>query len=689
MDCCGGDREKGVKVTEEQKWDYITLSDFKSTSCIAPFSYAWLWILVITSIAVYIADAFTAINLLAFNKWSSQIKPAIPFDIAKWIFAICIILSYVLLALEWLRAIRVIRAGGVAESYLDPLAVILQSIRMGKNGQGWRRFLVFAELTTSKKGVDYIALFVYFQFKGALVIVLAEGPRVVVNALTLWAVMKADLIPEGKNAATDGHSSFQQFWINVDLLAQQNREEVIIYFTMLFTLVVWVISAISLIVSVILYILFLWHYIPSSDGRLSIYCRRKVDSRLEKIVSVKVRKALEKQDAKRRKEEQKAIKNGDRPGQVQRIPTLPVLSGSDDDTDSIYSFGKENNGSLPPYSSRPPSRTNTMSTNRSGTSRQPTLPSFPEDVKRPLPPSRSDTQSSAFSNASYTSNAPLLGQAGSMGYGEPGRGSPVPLMPPLDRNGEYFSRPPPNRSMTGGLQGLQRPYSPMSQGAPSRLNTDIDFNSPSGRNFPHLISPLSATHDPRTGGPSRQNTGFSASSRRAPGPSRLADPAFSLYDQQHAPAHGPAYEMSPVEISPLGAPARPYDYLQNQSQAQSQARAQSPYYGADDYDPFRSATPVQQRQPQQQRRGAASPPPSLVPGNPSNPSSSDGNGRGYVVFNPSRNATPVANPGAVLPAVLQSAIQRREASNPLPGRGPGSIPPQRSATAPIVQPMGA
>ena len=125
-----------------------------------------MWILVITSIAVYIADAFTAINLLAFNKWSSQIKPAIPFDIAKWIFAICIILSYVLLALEWLRAIRVIRAGGVAESYLDPLAVVLQSIRMGKNGQGWRRFLVFAELTTSKKGVDYIALFVYFQFKG-------------------------------------------------------------------------------------------------------------------------------------------------------------------------------------------------------------------------------------------------------------------------------------------------------------------------------------------------------------------------------------------------------------------------------------------------------------------------------------------------------------------------------------------
>lgn len=273
-----------------------------------------------------------------------------------------------------------------------------------------------------------------------------------------------------------------------------------------------------------------------------------------------------------------------------------------------------------------------------------------------------------------------------MGYGELSRSSPVPPMPPLDHNGEYFSRPPPNRSMTGGSQGPQRPYSPMSQGAPSRLNTNTGVNPPSGRNSPHLISPLSATHDPRTGGPSRQNTGFSASGRRAPGPSRLADPAFSPYDQQCAPAQGPAYEMSPVEISPLGASARPYDYLQNQIQGQSQARVQSPYYGADDYDPFRSAPPVQQQRPHQQRRGVASPPPSLVPGNPSNPGSSDGNGRGYVVFNPSRNATPVANPGAALPAVLQSAIQRREASNPLPRRGPGSVPPQRSATAPIMEP---
>ena len=58
------------------------------------------------------------------------------------------------------------RTGGVAQSYLDPLAVRIQSIRMGVRGRGWRRFLVFAELTKSKKGSEYIALFTYFSFEG-------------------------------------------------------------------------------------------------------------------------------------------------------------------------------------------------------------------------------------------------------------------------------------------------------------------------------------------------------------------------------------------------------------------------------------------------------------------------------------------------------------------------------------------
>lgn len=58
------------------------------------------------------------------------------------------------------------KGGAVAQSYLDPLAVRIQSIRMGKEGQGFRRFLLFGALTKSRKGADYVALFTYFSFEG-------------------------------------------------------------------------------------------------------------------------------------------------------------------------------------------------------------------------------------------------------------------------------------------------------------------------------------------------------------------------------------------------------------------------------------------------------------------------------------------------------------------------------------------
>ncbi|ORY17509.1 hypothetical protein BCR34DRAFT_583654 [Clohesyomyces aquaticus] len=642
MGCCG-DREKGLTVSEEQKWDYITLSDFKSTSCLAPFSYAWLWMLIIVSIAVYAADAFTAITLLAFDEWSGQVKPVIEFKITKWIFAICIIVSYVFLVYRWMRAIRVLRSGGIAESYLEPLAAVFQCMRITKSGQGWRRFLVFAELTKSRKGVDYIALFVYFQFKGALIVIIAQGPRIVINALTLWAVMQAQLIPTGKNAGDRKHSSFEQFFMNIEhMAATGNKQETIIYFTMLFSLVIWVIAALSLIVSVIFYVFFLWHYIPSSDGRLSKYCRRKIESRLERIVSKKVRKALEKQDQKRRREEQKAIKKGELDGPAQRAPTLPKIGANDDDTSSIYSMARSDTMStattLPPYSMHGPTRTNTTSTTRTFAMKQPSLPSLSE---RP-PPSRLDT------DASYSSNAPLLSQAGSMGLS-----SPVPPLPTLDRNAEYFGGQPGNRPMPGGLPS--RPYSPMSQGRasprpPRSPLPPVNTNYQDGRASPapRLMSP--SPGDLRNAPPSRGNTGYSANGRN-PNPSQLGgDPAFSPYNTR-GPNQGPAYEMSPVDITPVDHNAQFGHPASNRS---------------DDYRP-----------PQL--------PSALRPGSPAQPMRMNNNAGPQQP--PRAGTAPPSNPRAGIPAALQSAIQRREASNPLPNRGMnGSAPPMRSATAPIQQP---
>ena len=199
MGCCG-EREKGPPELK-QKWEFINLGDFKCTSAWTPLGYIWLWMLGAIGVSVYAADTFTAVNLLAFDRWSSEVKPTIPFRISKWIFAACIFFSWALCIYEWLRAIRIIKRGGVAASYMDPVAASLQSMR----SKGWRRFLVFTELTKSKKGVDYIAFFVYFAFEGAIRIILAEGPRQVVNALTLYAVMNAKLI----NQEGDDHSNIE------------------------------------------------------------------------------------------------------------------------------------------------------------------------------------------------------------------------------------------------------------------------------------------------------------------------------------------------------------------------------------------------------------------------------------------------------------------------------------------------
>lgn len=140
------------------------MKDFKSTSCWTPFAYGYLYLSLILSTTVYALDTFTAVNLLVFNKWSSEISPTISFTAAKWIFSVCIILSFLNLGYEHIRAQLVMRRGSVTECYLDNLAVRLESIRWGK-GQGYKRFLVFASLTKSKKGAEYIALFTYFSFQ--------------------------------------------------------------------------------------------------------------------------------------------------------------------------------------------------------------------------------------------------------------------------------------------------------------------------------------------------------------------------------------------------------------------------------------------------------------------------------------------------------------------------------------------
>jgi hypothetical protein len=538
------------------------------------------------------------------------VKPKVPFEVAKWIFAITIIISYVFLIYRGIRAIRVMRSGSVTECYLEPLAAIWQSMRLTKSGQGWRRFLVFAELTKSKKGANYIALFVYFQFKGALIIIVAQGPRIAINAMTLYAVMQAQIIPGGDHASED-RSGFEQFFMNIKTMVETgNKQETVIYFTMLFSLVIWVIGALGVIFAALFYILFLWHYIPRADNGLTNYCRRKLETRLARIVGKKIKKAIEKEDQKRKEEERRAIKKG-KPDTIRSKPTLPTLG--DDDKSSVFGLQRSETFStietLPQYTSNAPSRTNTVITNTTMTSavgRKPVLPTLDE---RPMP-DRSDTQ---FSTASYGSNAPLLSQAG----GIPAS-SPMPPLPPLDYNADYFDGQP-------HMGPPARTFTPVSQprAGPRPLLPQVDTYS-NRRYSQESVSPVYSSHT---------NPPFAE---------------FAPYDNR-GPAPGPLYELSPVDNTPTDA-NMPGHYYSNSN-------------GSDTYRP-----------PQM--------PAVLRTGSPAMSQTSNGPPRAGTV--PPRAGTAPPRPG--IPAGLQSAIQRREASQPMPNRAMnGSAPPQMYS-APVQQP---
>ncbi|KAL5615086.1 uncharacterized protein BROUX77_000923 [Berkeleyomyces rouxiae] len=502
MGCCGRSR-KAKQYHTEQKWEYITLSDFKAKGCLTLFAYGYLWFSLLISVAVYAVDTFTAVNLLVLNNWTSQIKPDIDLNVAKWVFSICIILSFINLAFEHFRAWRVMARGNIAECYLDNLAARLESTRFGK-GRGYRRFLVFAELTKSKKGVEYVALFTYFSLQAWIRVLICSGPRQVINVFTIKALYVADLNP----GAADVEGSLVGFFENLSTLATEDYQKALVLAGMCFTLVVWAFSLLFLVMAIFAYVFFLWHWIPRADGGLAGYCERKVNKTLVKIVSRKVNKAL-------RQEEEKRMKDGFRagPSDVQAIdrkatlPTLPNMgSGKLDVLPQMPTLPNlEAKPSLPSLE-----RKDTMGTVS-------TLPVYtasasnadielnPLDARRP-PPARA--QPKPAQKFGYSANAPLLTNAQEMAYSA----SP-PSAGGLDdayraNSLTSIAHPAPRQNTSTPMARAQSPFAPPGR-RPMGPGTGPDYarsQSPAPSMTPAQYPPRQQTQSPYPAGPSRANT---------------------------------------------------------------------------------------------------------------------------------------------------------------------------------------
>ncbi|KAK9554284.1 Potassium transporter [Aspergillus fumigatus] len=601
MPCCG-EREKGP-VSREEKWDSVNLDDFKSESCLTPFSYFLVYVFLLVSIAVYGVDTFTAVNLLAFSRWAGSIEPAIPFTVSRWIFAVCIIVSFVLLFLRWLHAIRAMRSGSIARSYLDPLAARVQSIRMGRRGRGWRRFLVFAELTKSKKGAEYVALFAYFSFESWMNTVFADGPRQVVNAITLYSVMRMDLLPGGKNSVDDDKAGIIQFFENVKILAEDNNQRAVVLCGMLFTLVIWVLSILKLASAVILYLIFLFHHIPAEDGSLKVYCRRKINARLMRIVRRKVDKALAKSTLDRAPTQPHLA--------LDRNPTLPMVADLDaeDKAPTVPTLSRSTTQTtLPPYTSRP---------GTAAPERNPTLPTLPDVSWTEKPAmSRTVTQSSAHSESTSYSGATAVS-----GYSPLDRGSlPAPPVPPVPTNVPMpgarsytpISRPPTTRP-------TRTPAPPSATNASSRMPTTMhqgDYEE-APRRYPDPYS---------TDAPYDENYGAHPSYSAAPDPySRSVTrgiavspgedyPTRTLSPQSHRGTPQPSSSDPPTSY-----PVRAYTPGNAGTARPPLAVDAAASYAERTYTPVsQRATPRPQQQSSQQQGGyVAFDPSSMAPSQPS------------------------------------------------------------------------
>ena len=390
-------------------------------------------------------------------------------------------------------------------------------------------------------------------------IIFAEGPRNAINAMTLYSVMQLNLLPNGKHAASNGHTPIVQFFYNVQALANSDREQAAILFGMLFSFIIWVISALGLIAAFLIYITFLWHHIPSNDGGLSGFCKRKIDNRLQKIIGIKIEKALAQEN---RAAFRKESGIGERPNPIKRQPTIPLLTTEEDDKlQSMPTLSRQTTQStLPPYKSSPNGDLVPNFGHQPILSREPSRPAFP---------SRSETQSSVFTNISCASDVPLMDAAMPMGYVPPDRSySPIHPLRNISRTTTSSERPMVQRNVTSYSKESQRPfhnpsYGPSmgrsTPGPPKRQNTGTSDYFTSAH-FPNKAN----SQDRRA--PSQQISPIDTFGRRTPEWSVNRQTPVEEYEMHTQPssrsksryqAYNPNMCNTPTDHTPASAFAPP------------------------------------------------------------------------------------------------------------------------------------
>ncbi|RIA93853.1 hypothetical protein C1645_690373 [Glomus cerebriforme] len=323
------------EVVQDHKFDFVCIEDFKTNNILIRIKYIFLYLIIIKTILVYIADLWTAGILLIFDRWSSTITPSIPLYISKWIYVGCIFMSFLLLAWDWKKARSIIASKDISYAFTSIITFRYYSLK------SFAHYCFFCQINEQKKKADEIALFVFFTFKGWKNILFAEAPRQVINAITLHSIIRSK---KNKN------------WIELDDYGSDIIERIAMAL-MAFILLVFVIKASKLVFAFILYIPLLLFHIR---GNLKEYCCHKIDKRIEKLLKMNSHERRAKQRKIERAVAKGKLNNLKKKDKLQlnhpiRQPTLPVLDDDIYNNNNYYSMPNYNNNlpeRIEPYDPR-------------------------------------------------------------------------------------------------------------------------------------------------------------------------------------------------------------------------------------------------------------------------------------------------------------------------------------------------
>lgn len=503
-------RNKWKKQYDESKFDLIDMKQFRTVSFKYVTSYFFMYISIIIALAVFASDIYTAVVLLAFDRWSSEIDPAVPIHISRWIFAGCIILSTVLIAIEFIIAIRVAREQNISRTYTNEIARKFYSIK------GYNYFCLFGKITKSRNKKEYLALFVYFALKGWVRLIFAEGPRQAINALTLYSVFKVN----------------EEFLETLKDIALHSHAQALVIAVMVFSLVIWLANVFQLIFA-LLCALPLYVHIEKTCSGLEEYCYVRINKRIAMLVKkYHDRDLMELREQNKRKSKQ---------------PTLPVfLNQKDSDATLVDSRRAESKKNL---------------LNKNDTEVRSFAISSADDIRMPSQKKLDSSYDQSSNGMQYRTEADQSKRKVPERFPiNPVQRKPVGSTT-KDMNSQQMvprsTTAPPGRNLTGVSSATQQ------QSRPAQSNNQRPFDQTQPSYSVNNL-PKPSDYEPRskTAPLPKQQAQAAVFQQDRSAESSKSIPEYSVNNLQKSRDYAPRSKTTPPQQQPAGTPARPQEYNQ-------------------------------------------------------------------------------------------------------------------------------